>query len=399
MKSTRFVSLDCGRRWGKTTALQVEGIERAFARPHQMIWWVDPTYPLAKRAYRAFKLSIPKDLVTRSSDSDFRIELVNASVIEIQSAEKGDNLRGEGVNTMLINEASLIKRKTWDEILRPMLSDTGGGAVFAYTPKGQGHWTYEMWMRGNSPEWPDHASLQFPTSDNPRIPDQEIEDARRALPDKAFRQEYLAEFLEDGAGVFSNVRGCAEGVLDKFGAMPLNGPYVGGLDLARTEDFTVLTIMDASNHVCWWERFNHTSWTRQRERIIEAVKNYNAYLLVDRGSIGDVIYEDLQMAGISCEPFTFTNQSKADIIQGLQVALERKEVTYPYIEALINELTIYQYEVTPGGVVRYNAPDGFHDDCCISLALAVEARRVSHGRSHYSYLNGLNIRSLIHRAA
>jgi len=37
---------------------------------------------------------------------------------------------------------------------------------------------------------------------------------------------------------------------------------------------------------------------------------------------------------------------------------------------MIRELENYEYEISETGVVKYSAPDGFHDDCVVSLALA-----------------------------
>jgi hypothetical protein len=50
--------------------------------------------------------------------------------------------------------------------------------------------------------WAHHHA---PTLANPHIAPEEIEEARRSLPERVFAQEYLAQFLEDGGGVFRRV--------------------------------------------------------------------------------------------------------------------------------------------------------------------------------------------------
>jgi hypothetical protein len=54
------------------------------------------------------------------------------------------------------------------------------------------------------------------------------------MSERAFRQEYLAEFISDGPSVFRGVAGQATAaLLDK----PIKGrTYVGGGDWGRTED-------------------------------------------------------------------------------------------------------------------------------------------------------------------
>jgi hypothetical protein len=39
-------------------------------------------------------------------------------------------------------------------------------------------------------------------------------------------------------------------------------------------------------------------------------------------------------------------------------------------EVLTSELQRYEYAISPTGVITYNAPAGYHDDCVIALALA-----------------------------
>ena len=69
----------------------------------------------------------------------------------------------------------------------------------------------------------------------------------------------------------------------------------------------------------------------------------------------------------------FTNPKKVMLIEKLMVAIEHRLITFPDIEVLIDELRAFSYELLPTGNFRYSAPEGKHDDCVISLALAVWA--------------------------
>jgi hypothetical protein len=82
----------------------------------------------------------------------------------------------------------------WQEDLRAALSDRQGSAIFISTPDGRGYF-YDLFMRGQSDDWPDWASWQLPSSTNPTLNKGEIDAARRELPDWVFRQEYGAEFV------------------------------------------------------------------------------------------------------------------------------------------------------------------------------------------------------------
>jgi len=151
--------------------------------------------------------------------------------------------------------------------------------------------------------------------------------------------------------------------------------YVMGADLAKHQDFTVLTVMEASTReVVAFDRFQDISWTEQKVRIQALASRYNnALVLLDSTGVGDPILDDLQVSFVSAEGYKFNNESKKRLINFLAVAIEQRLITFPDIEVLVNELQIYEYAITSHGAITYNAPSGKHDDCVISLALAVWA--------------------------
>src|SRR5690606_2173367 len=96
----------------------------------------------------------------------------------------------------------------------------------------------------------------------------------------------------------------------------------------------------------------------------------------------DSIFSDLQDAGLTVEPFNFTSKSKVNLIDNLIIATEQGEISFPNIPELINELELFEYDLTSLSV-KYSAPAGFHDDLVIALALAYQM--ASHRPFQYSY--------------
>jgi hypothetical protein len=215
-------------------------------------------------------------------------------------------------------------------------------------------------------EW---ACWQMPTAANPYIDPIEIEAARQMLPERVFSQEYLAEFLEDGGGVFRNVRATATAPLDPE---PVNNPTVIGVDWGKHEDFTVLTVIDTQRRVMVdMDRFNQIDYTVQTQRLKTLAKKWKPHAIIaERNSIGEPLIEQLILDGLPVQPFTTTNSSKQAVIDGLALAFERSELAILPDETLIAELQAYAMERLPSGLLRYGAPEGFHDDCVMSLALA-----------------------------
>lgn len=171
-------------------------VKQAFANSNQIIWYVAPTYKQAKRLmWSELKSVIPPSFIKYKSEVDLIIELRNGSSISLFGVDKPDGLRGAGVNLLCMDEYQDFKPEIFEKVLYPTLTDRRGRVVVAGTPKSY-NLLYELYMRGFDPEWSKDGwkSWQFVTADNPFIPADEIEAARRNLDPKSFDQEYMASF-------------------------------------------------------------------------------------------------------------------------------------------------------------------------------------------------------------
>ena len=239
------------------------------------------------------------------------------------------------------------------------------------------------------PHEEDYASFTFPSKESPYFPAKEWDEARRTLPEDVFRQEYMAEFMEDSAGVFRNVDACTvdseQWALD---SKAYHQHVVIGCDVAKHTDWTVLIAMDAETGRCFaMERFNQLDWPIQKERILGFARKYRGRLILDATGVGDPIYDDLKQKYADIEGFKLTSASKTALIQRLIVGVEQRRVSWPGSaqdasprhaladwDTLTSEMKRYEYEISPSGGITYNAPSGYHDDCVMALALA------NHGR-------------------
>lgn len=320
---------------------------------------------------------------------DKRITLLNPdgsrrSVIEFKSADNEGTLRGAAVNFFIIDEAAYVSYAAFVSVLTTTTQTRGRGIVIS-TPKGR-NWFYNVYQWGNkflqdgvTPKYDNPAddkhsewmAISMPTSANPFVPPESIEEARKQVPSDVFQQEYEAKFLDESAGVFRGITDCIKGTLEQ--PQPLH-QYVIGIDLARHRDYTVLCVMDRQRkHVVDFERFNQIQWEIQYRKIIEMCMKWNrALCVIDSTGLGDPIVETLKGAGIPVEPYKISsNMMKRQLIEKLRVAIEQKRISFPRIRQLIHELEIYEYKTTNSGVIQYSAPDGEHDDTVIATALAV----------------------------
>lgn len=204
----RFKTVSCGRRFGKTTFAVNEIIRRGCEKQGQ-IWYIAPTYKQAKLiAWEMLKRYAVPEIRRKVNESELNIELVNGSLIRLMGADNPESLRGVGLLGAVLDEFADIKRPVWSTIVRPMLSDTKGWAIFLGTPKGKINHLYEHFIRDtqyNDPEYrtienaqilpdADYKSFVFKTVDSPFIDPAEVEKARAELAPQYFRQEYEASF-------------------------------------------------------------------------------------------------------------------------------------------------------------------------------------------------------------
>jgi hypothetical protein len=204
-----------------------------------------------------------------------------------------------------------------------------------------------------------------------RWPPERFAPERARLPDRVFRQEYGAEFLEGSGSVFAHVRDCATGTWTE---PKRGGRYWAGLDLAKVEDYTVLLIMDEQRNVVFVDRFHRLDWGTQVARIEGQVRRYNdARVHCDVTGVGDPIYEALRKENLEVVAYPFTPKSKTALVNALVLMLEQRSIALPTPELWpdgIDELEAFEYSVTESGNVRMSSPGGGHDDCVMALALA-----------------------------
>jgi hypothetical protein len=133
----RFRVLAAGRRSGKTYLACIELI-RAACGPSRVAWYVAPTYKMSKRiAWKQLKQLTRPFWASPPNETDLRIELTTGGIIALRGADNYDNLRGEGLDFLVLDEFASMAPEAWTEVLRPALSDRLGRALFIDSPGAQ----------------------------------------------------------------------------------------------------------------------------------------------------------------------------------------------------------------------------------------------------------------------
>lgn len=360
-----------GRRWGKSE-WAVRSV-LSLARDYQLrgedgvIWVVTPTLNMARPLWRKFIRTALPGWITHVSGSDKLPDMLCMGDVrlEFKSGDHPERLVGEGLIAVMIDECGIIKEKVYTESIMPALMDHSAPAFLTGTPKGK-NWFYRLYIRGLDPLDPEVETFGGPSSQNPFMKPSETERLRAEMLPRLFRQEVLAQFLDDEGAVFRGIRDC-------IGPLSTNPTVAYGVDLARKTDYTVVFGIDADGRVTYFDRFHNILWPLQKDRLIarnEAHNGRRPKWVVDATGVGDPITQDLARAGLRVEPFVFTPRSKVELIDALAIAFEQKRIVIPEEPVVLNELESFEFEIMPGGNTRYSAPEGLHDDCVCALALA-----------------------------
>lgn len=192
----RFRVVSCGRRFGKTLLAVLELVSLSVAKGTKCAY-VAPTYQQARDIAWAELCKIATPIILSKNESRLELTVKNQegteSIISLRGWEALETLRGQSFDFLVIDEISSMRRfmEGWNEVLRPTLTDRKGQALFISTPKGFNHF-YDLFQMEHRDS--DYKSFHFTTYDNPFIPVDEIEKARKELAEDSFSQEYLADF-------------------------------------------------------------------------------------------------------------------------------------------------------------------------------------------------------------
>lgn len=332
------------------------------------VLWCSPVYSQTSKVQKELMQAIGGSGIVKSCNySDNYITLKNGSEIIFRSAEKYDNIRGMTVDYGILDEAAFMKEDAWKEAIRPVFMVKGKKVLFISTPKGK-NWFYELAGLAKSVDYNNYTFYTGSSYDTPYIDIKEIEDAKKTLPSNVFQQEYNAKFIDSGGEVFSN--------LDKnqLPSFPqAQGKVFCGIDLGKQEDWTVATFMDSTGTVIDIYRNNASEWSKMTNDMLDLIRKYNATVMIEVNSIGDVIYEQIKQKWQDTHPFITSSRSKNEIIEGLILDMNEVNVRIPdskTFPALLSELETFTYEYNPKTrSIRYGHPSGLHDDCVISLAI------------------------------
>ena len=382
--SGRIFVVKSKRQVGKTTMAENILLKVAIEHNRTLSCLVEPTLDQARRVYKEMVKAIDETpVIKRKNDSLLELELINGSTIIFKSAEQRDNLRGFTVTGILVvDECAFIQDDIFD-ILQPTTDVHSAPILLISTPKLKQGFFYRYYSAGLAGDNTGIVSIDFNQYDTSfLLPKDKLEQYRTMMPKAQFTTEYLGNFLDSDSILFSNINECVSTPTQGWNELYVGidwGSGAGG-------DYTSVCGFNERREMVFIDYFNDKSTFEQARYIADLlalnggkVKN----VLAESNSIGTpmiaLLKDELDKRNkrdIShlVTPFVTTNSEKVRLVNQLQVALEQKAVTLLDDRGLLVQLSAYEATYNPKtNNVSYNAPQGLHDDNCISTMLALDA--------------------------
>ena len=376
--SFKYLTVCLSRQQGKSTALIVLCVQWLLEK-NIKIGYVCRTSLFAETGYSDLLKILPSQLIKKANTQTKYIETVFGSSIRFFSAESGNSLRGQSFHYLLLDEFAFFGfeqtdgTNLWDNILSPTVKVKGRKCIFVSTPLGKNNKFYEMYLRGLDDNYPGYKSMLRTIYQDGLISPDEIEETRKGIPELAWRQEYLCEFLDSSLTFFSGFEEC-------FKPYPYEYEKTWiGVDLSGDgSDATILTKINEKNEVEQIEIKGTLDCKYQQ--ISDIINNSKGLQMsyIEINGLGAPMYNEIKKLvkdQTKLKEWQTSNASKEEIITKLALGIAKKSVSFNETDkSLFSEFGTFVATYTKGGHLQFGAISGKHDDRIMSLAIALQAK-------------------------
>lgn len=308
---SRFTITEASTKVGKTFSHLWWIYERAhetWNKENYNHWWVAPVYAQAEIAFKRLKAKVSKTGLYKINESKLIITTPSGVHIHFKSAEKPDNLYGEDVYSIVFDEAPRGRVEAW-YALRSTITATKGIMKMIGNFKGIANWMHKLKEKSKTdPEYSYFKITAWQAVKEGILELSEVEQARKDLPEKIFKELYEAESSEDEGQLIMN-----ESIIKLFSNTHIEEgiKYITG-DIARLgRDKTILFV---------WSGFRVIDIVRMDvstvNESVDAVKalreKHNVNLLniiVDEDGVGGGVKDYVRCQG-------FVNNSRPVKVKG-----------------------------------------------------------------------------------
>jgi hypothetical protein len=194
LEAHRFSVAVCHRRFGKTV-MAVNHLQKAALtcrKPRPRFGYIAPTYTQGKAIawdyMKHYASPVPGYL---PHESELRVDYPNDSRVRIFGADNPDSLRGIYLDGVVLDEYGLQPPKIFSEVIRPLLTDREGWALFIGTPNGKNQFYDVVQQAKREDDW---FFAEYRASRTGILSQSELDDAKRSMTPDEYAQEFECSF-------------------------------------------------------------------------------------------------------------------------------------------------------------------------------------------------------------
>jgi hypothetical protein len=314
--------------------------------------------------------------IVKKNETRHTLEFPNGGRIRAKTAFDADTLRGDYADFLVLDEFAIMDPSAWDLVGAPMLLDNDGDAWFISTPKRKNHF-HSFYVRALGDDTGRWKAWHFTSHDNPHLSREALAEITADLSEDAYKQEILAEFLDNEGAVFRNIAACMGAPVNPDPTTHHGHHVVLGADWGKVSDYTAYSVVCSDCRVeLARHRRNEIDYHVQRQDLVTLAQRWGvAVVVAESNAMGLPIIEELQrdpaLSRVGVQSFDTTPSSKPPLIESIRLAFERTECQWQADPIWTAELEAYEVKYSAQtGRPAYSAPVGVHDDTVIARALA-----------------------------
>jgi hypothetical protein len=384
-----ITGLAAGRRWGKSITQSFWLTKMAEENPGGTCWYISLSYARAMKQMRVMMKSRGFMRLVKRVCSQFppRFEMWNGSEICFRSLDRPDNLLGDGLVAIALDEAARVPEVIWKQYLLPMLADTGGRALVVSTYNGK-DWFHDLIQRGLSGQDRNLRAFQYPTSSGLKFQGpaghERLARLREQFDEATWNQEFECVPMAMSDAVFGMWVNRA--IVERPARCMRAARTCVSIDLGRTVDPTVMLTVQPDSAESWAVSHvrefplgvDHAIIAQQCAEHVAQFDDPCVILDATGGASGGReesfvrFYRD-RLPGL--RPITWNAQNKAQMVGSLRLLLEQKRFLIPAeFQTTIDQMKCYRYKrAEMSNWVTYGAPSGQHDDHVAAAMMAAKA--------------------------
>lgn len=372
------------RQVGKSILCEFAALKYCLSYSHTNVFYILPTFKQSSKVFNEIAdLVTNKFFTEKINNSTFTIKFMNGSTFQMFSGQmsiaalQGWTVKKNGL--LIIDEMAYLSEDVIQTCM-PWLNANNPTLLCVSTPLFEQGAFYDFWCQGIDTNNKEVYAIDFSKYDTSMLlTSNKLEYYRRTLPAIKFKQMYEGEFASAEGSVFGDFSQC----LRQAGTPVKPYKYCNfGIDWSTGQgmDSTSITIISDNKEVIDIVHFNDKDSIQTVEIIANLAMQYQPKkITAEKNSIGNVFLDLLRKTfrekhlDIPIVPFTTTNDTKYQLVSQLQVAIQNNDIIIPNDDEI--KLELMKYEMTVSGTNKpvFNACSGFHDDCLVSLMIALDS--------------------------